>query len=396
MSSTNLTNKHATLLALCLTGLLWQACGGGGSSSGNQKTRTVAAIHTPLPTSTPQPVVIVPSGQSIIDFVRTAPPGAKIIVSPGLYAAFTIAAGDVRGPLDLVADVTGTMTNGPAEPITIDAAGAPNAIALSGIPEGSAVLIDGFTLRGAVTAGLSVESSPGTTVQDCVIGHNQGDGVLLTASGGGLVFNNRVFDNSGAGVRALGSDHTRLINNTVYGNTAVGIAIGDTNGPSPNVEVENNIVDMNSPIGIAVDPNSITGYRADYNLNTDGYAVGVPLGAHDLSTDPQFMHPTGVAPDFHLAAGSPAIGAGDPATAVNLAGLLRSGTTQESGAPDCSSADLGYHYPTDMKCATPTRTPTARTTSGATATPTVTNNKTPTPTRKPTRTRRPTRTPKPR
>ncbi|MFI5398716.1 MAG: right-handed parallel beta-helix repeat-containing protein, partial [Candidatus Binatia bacterium] len=265
--------------------------------------------------------------------------------------------GDVRGPIALVADVTGTLTNSSAAPITIDAAGAPSAIALSGIPEGSAVIIDGLTLRGGVTAGLSVDSSPGTTVQNCVIAHNQGDGVLLTASGGGGVFNNLIFGNSGAGIRALGSDQTRLINNTVYGNTDVGIVIGDAQRPSPNAEVENNIVNMNRPVGIAVDPNSITGYRADYNLNTDGYAAGVPLGAHDRMTDPQFMLPTGLAPDFHLAAGSRAIYAGDPATAANLAGLLQPGTTQESGVPDCYFVDLGYHYPASIKCAAPTPTP---------------------------------------
>ncbi|MFI5395329.1 MAG: right-handed parallel beta-helix repeat-containing protein, partial [Candidatus Binatia bacterium] len=173
---------------------------------------------------------------------------------------------------------------------------------------------------------------------------------------------NLIFGNSGAGIRALGSDQTRLINNTVYGNTDVGIVIGDAQRPSPNAGVENNIVNMNRPVGIAVDPNSITGYRADYNLNTDGYAAGVPLGAHDRMTDPLFMLPTGVTPDFHLAAGSLAIGAGDPATAVNLAGLLQSGTTQESGVPDCHFADLGYHYPASIKCAAPTPTPAPPTT----------------------------------
>jgi parallel beta-helix repeat protein len=260
------------------------------------------------------------------------------------------------------------------------------AITLSGIPQGSAVVIDSFTLRGGTGAGITVDGSPGTIIENCTFESNPGDGVSFTASNGSLLFNNLLFNNSGAGVRALGTDGLWVFNNTIYNNTGTGIAIGSDQDASPDAVVENNIINSNGSFGIAVAANSTGGYHGDYNLNSDGYAAGTPPGPDDITADLSamslFISPTATPPDLHLAPGSPAVGAGDPATLADLGNLLQnqvgvlsslqSGTTQTDGTLDCQFADLGYHYRVDQICGVPTPTPTAAPTRSKkkTATPT--------------------------
>jgi parallel beta-helix repeat protein len=374
---------HTIFVALCMAAA-FAACGGGsgGTSSGTtggsgkptgtpktpsatQRTQSLQATPTPLPTATSSPLIIVPSGRSIVDYVRIAPPGSRVIVPPGSYAPFTLSASDVQGPIELFADVSGVLTQSAGYPVTIDAHGqeapAAAAIALSGIPGDRAVVIDGFTLRGGTSAGIVVDGSPGTTIRNCTFESNPGDGALLTGSDQSLVFNNLIFNNSGAGVRALGTNQLQLFNNSIYQNADSGIVIGSDQDASPNAVVENNIVNSNTPVGIAVAANSTTGYDGNFNLNSDQYAAGTPIGMNDLNKGmyavPQFISTTGDDP-FLLAASSPAVDAGDPATPASLWSLLQEGTTQADGTPDCQLVDLGYHYPTDQGCFAPTATPT--------------------------------------
>ena len=380
MISRNAERKCAILVALCMAvAAAFAACGGGGGDAassgssgtpgeGNTKTPTATQrtqgvkatptpTPTPIPTATGNPTVIV-RGDNIRSAVQNAPPGATVIVPPGKYSAFTLSAKDLQGPITLLADLTGTLTETSPAPVVVDAALGPAAIALSNIPQNSAVVIDGFTLRNGTTAGFVVDDSPGTIIQNCTFESNPGDGVRFSGAARSLLFNNLIINNSGAGVQATGTDQVQIFNNTFYQNAATGISIGSD---SPNAVVENNIINENLPFGIVVAADSI--YNGDYNLNYN-VGNGAPyspmsiMGAHDLMEMPQFIDPTGLYPDFHLAAISPAIDAGDPSTPADLLGLLQQRTTQSDCTPDSQPVDLGYHYPTtDPGCPKPTPTP---------------------------------------
>jgi hypothetical protein len=357
MNSRNAERKCAILVALCMA-LAFAACGGGGDPStsggssgtpGGGKTKTATPPHaTPTPTATAIPTVIVRGGD-VSNAVHTAPPGSIVIFPPGKYAPFSLGAADLQGSITLLADVTGTLTETSPAPVVVDAALGQAAIALSNIPEASAVIIDGFTLRNGTTAGIVVQDSPGTTIQNCTLESNPGDGVRLSGTAGSLLFNNLIINNSGAGVQAIATDGAVIFNNTFYQNAASGIWIGSG---SPNAAVENNIVNENLPFGIVVAVDSISGYFGDYNINYDSnngapYSPMSIAGAHDRMEMPEFIAPTDLYPDFHLAPTSPAIDAGDPNTPAGLLTLLQQKTTQagKTPQPDCGLPDLGYHYP---------------------------------------------------
>jgi len=390
MISRDADRIYTFVVALCVA-VAFAACGGGGNGSsggaaeGSTATptgkstskpgtstptrRTTPGTPTPPPSGTVTPPIIVPSGRSILSYVRNAPSGSTVVVSPGKYTPFTLAPSDLQGPITLLADVTGTISESGAGPVIIDAAfgqshPAAAAITLSGIPEADAVVIDGFTLRNATRAGIAIDYSPGTTVENCTLESNTGDGARFTGSDASLLFNNLAYNNSGVGVHALGTNALSVFNNTVYNNTGTGISIGsdlDASDASPNAVVENNVINSNSPFGIAVAANSTDGYTGDYNLNSDGYA-GTAQGPNDLVSNVSaialFISPTSDPPDLHLSPDSPAIDAADPATPAGLVSLLQDGTTQANGAPDCGPPDLGYHYPAIVACGQPTPTPT--------------------------------------
>jgi len=384
MISRNAERKCAILVALCMAvAAAFAACGGGGGDAassgssgtpggGNTKTstatsktptatkRTTQGVQTPTPTATGIPTVIVIGGD-VIDAVHRALPGSTVVFPPGPYDPFTLSAADLQGPITLLADVTGTLTETSPAPVVVDARSGPAGIALSNIPEDRAVVIDGFTLRNSATAGIVVNDSPGTIIQNCTFELNLGDGVRFNGAAGSLLFNNLIINNSGAGVQAIGTDQVQIFNNTFYRNADTGISIGSD---SPNAVVKNNIIveintNENQPFGIVVAGDSISGYDGDYNLNynPDNGAPYSPMsiaGLHDVTQMPQFIAPTGLYPDFHLAPSSPAIDAGDPNTPADLLSLLQEKTTQagDTPEPDCGLPDLGYHYlnPTGQVC----------------------------------------------
>ncbi len=392
MNSQTINGKRASFVVVCLAAAAILAACGGGSSSGSssssgsggggggggntpapgstQSTRGLQSTPTPVPTATPTISIIVHNGR-ILDAIHLAGPGAQIIVPPGLYAPFTLTASDLQGPIVLIADVTGALTNSGAAPVTINANGGTTAMTLSGISADNAVILDGFTFSGGTTAGLLVDGSPSTLVEDCIFKNNTGDGVQFSGSSNSFLFNNLIYANKGAGVRALGTDALALFNNTLYGNKESGISIEDT---ATNADAENNIVGGNTPYGIAVTAAAAGTYFGDYNLTTDPNGPDTPPGAHDLTSDPQFIFASsGSNADFHLAPTSPAIGAGDPTTPSDIADFLKFVSVLEDGTPDCQLVSLGYHYPTDQSCAssaTPTPAPVATKKKKPTKTPT--------------------------
>jgi parallel beta-helix repeat protein len=347
-----------------------------GSASAHIQARNLASPARSLDFSysfgvqnvTPTPgvarVVIVRPGASIADAARAVPPGSTVVVAPGLYAPIDLGSGDVQGPITLIADVSGVQSNSAPAAVTISVRGSTPGIKLSGQ---SGITVDGFTVRGAVGAGILVEQSDGVTVQNCIVTDTRGDGIRFDGSSSALALNNLSFGNSASGIAVHGSTDIRVINNTLYQNQNDGILVGDAVQPSSAITIRNNIVNLNTPVGLLADP-STDGYDADYTLNTDGYGTDTPVGPHDIIGN--IANPLFIAPaqeDFHLARGlagsqSPAVDAGDPAIDAEIADLLDQRTTQTDGSVDTPPVDLGYHYPPVQPTPTPrpkpTRTPT--------------------------------------
>lgn len=298
------------------------------------------------PTPIPQTIIVRP-GTDITDVAKRAPAGAKLIVAPGVYAPVSLGPGDLRGAIELFADVTGLLTDSPAAAVVINTRGAVPAVELVGQ---TGVTVDGFTLRGGAGAGLLVQGSVATTIRNCVITDSRGDGIRIESSNVALLFNNLLFGNSESAIRVRATNDLRVINNTMYGNRQFGLLAGDIDAPSSALEVKNNIFNQNTPGGIEVDA-STGAYDANFNLNTDGYGASTPAGPNDI-VDLSPNNPLFIAPnreDFHLAQGlsgstSRAIDAGDPATDAVLVDALVERTTQSDGTLDTPPVDLGYHY----------------------------------------------------
>jgi parallel beta-helix repeat protein len=394
--------KSWRTFVLCLC-VLQAACGGGGGNGAGSGTPTPSVPLTPpLPTETPTPIR---AGSNIRDALLRAAPGATVVVAPGSYGPLVLGAGDLQGPITLVADSTGLLTESPSAPVTINARGQAAAVMLT---DQSSVTIDGFNLRGGAVAGVLVDTSTQIVVRNCTVTANTGDGVRVEQSADSLVFNNAVYANSGAGIRVVGSAGLQLFNNTVYGNQAGAIAVGDAETPSSDIVAENNIVNANTPIGIDVDALT-TGYVGDFNINTDGYGEETPAGLNDLigfTANPLFVSPSGG--DFHVpgpddfgGGGSPAIDTGDSTIGDDLVAALEQRSIQSDRALDVDPVDIGYHYlvpqvftPTPLSVRTRTNTPGGAATVTRTRTPTPGS---PTPTSTPPfgRSPTPTRTPRP-
>ncbi len=391
------------VVPLCVVAVMLQACGGGGGggdSSGpsgdGQPTatasRTPTAVRTGSPVATrtgssgasPTPVPVTPSAPTqtpirpggnsddILVALRGAAPGSTVLVAPGTYQALNITASDVQGPVTLLADVTGASES--VGGVTISAVDSQNlptdsAISVTGV---TGLTIDGITAQGGTRQAILVQDSLDTTVRNCVVRNSRGDGVFIQSSDGTVLFDNLAYQNKGAGLRVYTSNNIQVFNNTVYGNSKAGIYVGTTAAPSTGVVAENNIIDGNVGVGIAVeDGNDAIG---DYNLNTDGYTSDTLIGSHDIDANPLFDSPMTAPATFHLAPqlddctnGSPAINAGDPNTSADFIAMLQQRSTQANGMLDCvgtlccvtasasptptiidlqpGQVDLGYHYP---------------------------------------------------
>ncbi len=398
MITTGPKRSCAVLSFACVLAFALQGCGGGGGGGGTgggntpgagtprptntpvragspqpgqantpaTPTATGAATTTPAPdapteTPTATPFIPVQSGGDLNAVVNAAAPGSLIVVAPGNYAQVVLHGRD-RGPLTIVADLSGSLTESGAAPVTIDAHGRAAAVDLA---NQTGVILDGFTVRGATDAGILLTNSPGTIVENCVITKNTGDGVRFDRSDDGFVFDNLIVDNQGAGIRVLHTNNLEVVNNTVYKSKAGGITVSS----SDSTFLENNIFNRNTPAGMIVDP-SATAFDGDYDLNTDGYQ-GTSMGTFDVTANPLFLSPLGGTPndgDFLLLDISPAVDAGNPDTDPDLIDFLDQRTTQLDKSVDTGPVDLGYHYSAPVP--TSTRVPRATNTRPrATATP---------------------------
>ena len=178
--------------------------------------------------------------------------------------------------------------------------------------------------------------SPSLTLTGNRIYSNNGYGIY--AEGGAITSSgNLVYLNTGTGLTLLNSPQSTVENNTFYRNTTVNLRLTGTHN---NVRVANNILSSSGSAQTCIQFDTIgTSWLADYNdyfvtnsavmWNWKGprYSLAAlqnysGMERHSIDLDPLFIDPDGAdnqlggnfgADDnFHLAASSPALDAGDP------------------------------------------------------------------------------------
>jgi hypothetical protein len=127
-----------------------------------------------------------------------------------------------------------------------------------------------------------------------------------------LVENNISFNNGGSGIHSFKANHVDMINNTAYHNMTKfdsGYAEIWTN-QCQDVNIVNNIMYARAGGNCNMKTNHASEvYRNNIYFNGK---VNTTTGANDKTADPLFVNPSrdGLVADFHLKAGSPAIGHG--------------------------------------------------------------------------------------
>jgi hypothetical protein len=163
--------------------------------------------------------------------------------------------------------------------------------------------------------------------------YSDGNGIILDVNQGSdahptskyigrtLVQSNHCYDNGGSGIHTVSADHVDIINNTTYLNSAsVHLEYSEifTYG-SNDVRIMNNILVApvaNIAAGEKPEPVNLCGGKNtdvvfSHNLYFGGN-IAPTLGEGEVVGDPLFVHPSrdDKVADFHLKAGSPAIGRG--------------------------------------------------------------------------------------
>jgi parallel beta-helix repeat protein len=321
--------------------------------------------------------------RNIFNAAQLALDNYTIYVGPGTYVepqgVTTNRTGVVPKGVAFIADPSGTITGDSPGPVVLDVSAGTGAgfnlsnTGCSGPTVTSCSIIDGFEIKGAHDAGIVLKSgSNGFIIQNCVVHDGVGDGIRVQDSANVLVFNNLVYNTGSDGIDIVGngvppapsgSSDATVVNNTVFGSQTYGIGIGTTKVASPGAFVHNNILQNDAQAPIKVTSQSTArseiGYDADFNLAFAPAAYNEPPGIphpNDINQDALFVNPA--AADFHLRAGSPALDAGGPLSNVTImvtgspaqrqevpvTQILSSRTTTETGAPDTTATDLGYHY----------------------------------------------------
>lgn len=213
--------------------------------------------------------------------------------------------------------------------------------------------VDGIFLSGATSG----------TVQNNVIFSNADTGITARAASSLQIANNLIYANQSHGV-AVGTGgasdaapNANIVNNTIYKNGGFGLVVGNDMAASSGALVVNNIFNLNTGGGIAIQRLSAdAGYVTGFNLNTDGVGPDTRVGLYDFSGDPLFVNPPGpdgvlggngfADDDFRLrsstdpAQRSAAIDTGSgPTSNVGITGTSVQGSPRDAG-----TVDLGYHY----------------------------------------------------
>jgi parallel beta-helix repeat protein len=286
--------------------------------------------------------------------------GITVVVGPGRYVEYDVHLPDYGGRASFVADPSGEATGDPPGVVLVDAAGGDTGFILREAPF---AIVDGFHVTGANAAGIQVRSgSDFARVRNNVVFSSLRRGVDVRDAGDAQLTNNLLYANRSGGIQLTGAPRTLVSSNTCYGNHGNGITVGAVVA-APCARVWYNITSANGDNGIQVGSNtiiaeSLLGYDAAYNLNTDGYGAGTPRPESDLSLDPRFVDPAGVDgvmggdgfedDSFQLA--QVAAGQAADSPAVDFAPVLVQGSdltglsTRSDGVPDTDRLDLGFHY----------------------------------------------------
>lgn len=218
--------------------------------------------------------------------------------------------------------------------------------------EARRLTVAGATVRDSRGNGIQIVGGAQASVENSVLGNNSGDGLTIVDTAAPRIVNNLVHRNGSTGILVsgdtTGSPGAVILQNTIFANLNRGLLLGgsDAKPPSANATVMRNIFQANGNAGIQVNNLSLPGYVGNYNLSTDPYGPGTPVGLNDVLRDPLFVD--AAAGDFRLqqtaagqAATSPAVDAGGMSAAA--AGMDRM-TTRTDGVPDRGVVDIGYHY----------------------------------------------------
>jgi hypothetical protein len=349
----NQMSKWRTSIVLVVAGFTAAACSAATPAPAPPPAPSVGTAI--VPTKAKAQLFVAPSGsddnagtqaeplQSIEGAAKMAKPGTEVVVQDGTYnGAITT---DANGTAD--ARITFRAANRGAAKIVgngdADAAWE---------NDGDYVDIDGFDITGSNTDGLLSGGSFVRLVNNDV--HDFHDGNCITTANdnydlhdidvmgniaarcgaseldhgiyvshpNGVVANNISFGNAGFGIQCWHACNSLAIsNNLVFGNAAGGIVIGQGDGPNngevnaDNFVVSNNIALDNGRDGIresgATGPNNQFINNILWNNGTKRINLKSGSQSGTKMVDPGFVNfQLNGSGDYHLKAGSPAIGAG--------------------------------------------------------------------------------------
>ncbi len=179
-----------------------------------------------------------------------------------------------------------------------------------------------------------------------------------------VAYNNVIITLVGGATASLvmyGAKDSAFINNVLVGGY-INFAADAAGGIPHNPTIKNNIIDCR---GASLINGNFSGpLAADYNLTQN--CSGVPSQAHSITGDPRFVDPQS---DWHLQAGSPAIGAGTPVTFVGYAGQTIDVSQDKDGLVRATPVDLGVYEMGGQPPTTPSDTVAPSIPSGLTAAP---------------------------
>lgn len=248
--------------------------------------------------------------------------------------------------------------------------------------------------------GVAVVNTARATVDSNIIRLNQawkGDGLYIeNAAGTAFTVTNNVLSDNGACELMVKNASPQIVNNTLLGTTATSSRVGmDLLGAvtkPANPRIVNNVI-FGQAYGIR-GSGSAAAFLSHNDLYQNSVAdySGVPVGAGDVSVDPQFVDAQGG--DWHLRATSPLIDAGlsDETPSHDLDGDLRplDGNGDGLAVVDLGADEHTAWYSTPTATASPTDAPTEAPTDTPTLspppsdTPTATEPSTASPTEAPT------------
>ncbi|HEX5242894.1 MAG TPA: right-handed parallel beta-helix repeat-containing protein, partial [Tepidisphaeraceae bacterium] len=197
--------------------------------------------------------------------------------------------------------------------------------------------LQGIEFNGdASQGGVGVDS--GELVQDNVIYDNGGNGINCDGLVSSRIQNNVIYGNGNNGISlyqidaATGSTNNIIVNNTILDPSEWAIKLQDA---STGNTIYNNILEGAANGSIDCYPDCQSGLYSDYNIIVNGFSddgndTQIPLtqwssdtgqDQHSIlapaSLSTLFVNPSATPPDYHLAAGSPAINAGTSLPAPN-------------------------------------------------------------------------------